>query len=105
MDWMHRWPECTGCTYRHSEWMGSQGGWGGGHRDTQGASWEAHRHPGCMGRTQGHTEPAWHGHTETEGAGCRQTDGRTPSTDSVAKSLAVSRFFLTATIIQRWQKR
>lgn len=35
----------------------------------------------------------------------RRMDGQTPSTDSVAKSLAVRRFLLTATIIQRWQKR
>lgn len=102
MGWMQGWPECTGWTYRHSEGMGRMHGVDTWTARVQGGT---QGHLGCMGRTRGHIEPARHGHTDTEGAGCRQTDGWMPSTDSVAKSLAVSRFFLTATIIQRWQKR
>lgn len=72
-------------------------------------------HPGCfMGGTQ---TPRVYGKDTGTHRACmawtqrvrvqtdRRMDGQMPSTDSVAKSLAVSRFFLTATIIQRCQKR
>lgn len=50
MEGMHGWPECTGWTYRHSEWMGRA--WTarvdgvGGH----GVGWGTQGHPRCFMR-------------------------------------------------------